>query len=179
MLFIQRHYFLWDKNRWAKIANTNVTLTLFVGHCGLDGVPVLIQLLYRGTHSVQWYCLCKVENVLFSFCVCDCCFIHPVSACRGRTCSGMAQYSSIILLNNHVVFQEAPDSRMFGLDLSMRNRVRDFDSGMWFLSFVAAMAMTLPVAFLTPELAFGKRSLNVLNRNVFKHISLNNDNIFE
>ena len=68
---------------------------------------------------------------------------------------------------------------MFGLDLSMRNRVRDFDSGMWFLSFVAAMAMTLPVAFLTPELAFGKRSLNVLNRNVFKHISLNNDNIFE
>jgi hypothetical protein len=60
---------------------------------------------------------------------------------------------------------------MFGLDLSMRNRVRDFDSGMWFLSFVAVMAMTLPVAFLNPGVAFGKRSLDVLEKNMFEHIT--------
>jgi hypothetical protein len=30
-----------------KSVSTNVTLTLFVGHCVLAGVPVLIQLHYR------------------------------------------------------------------------------------------------------------------------------------
>ena len=47
---------------------------------------------------------------------------------------------------------------MFGLDLNMRNQLKDFDSGMWFLSFLAAMAMTLPVALLQPGVAFGRRS---------------------
>ena len=63
---------------------------------------------------------------------------------------------------------------MFGLDLSMRNRVKDFGSGMWFLSFVAAMAMTLPVAFLQPGVAFGKRSLEVLETEVLKLPNFNN-----
>ena len=49
---------------------------------------------------------------------------------------------------------------MFGLDLSMRNRVRDFDSGMFFLSFIVAMAMTIPVAILFPGAALGQRSLD-------------------
>ena len=47
---------------------------------------------------------------------------------------------------------------MFGLDLSMQNRVRDFDSGMFFLSFVTAVAMSLPVAIMYPGAVFGKRS---------------------
>ena len=37
--------------------------------------------------------------------------------------------------------------------------MKDFDSGMWFLSFVATLAMILPVAFMFPGQALsGRRS---------------------
>ena len=76
----------------------------------------------------------------------------------------------MIELEKHC-FQDLGASRMFGLDMSMRHRLKTFDSGMFFLSFVAAMALTLPVAFLQPGLAFGKRSFEVWgNKNLEPNI---------
>lgn len=48
--------------------------------------------------------------------------------------------------------------RMFGIDTG--NSETDFEAGMWLFALLGTLAAAIPVAFLSPNLGFKKRSVN-------------------
>ena len=49
-------------------------------------------------------------------------------------------------------------ARMFGIDTG--NSETDFEAGMWLFGLLGTLAAAIPVAFLSPNLGFKKRSVN-------------------
>ena len=55
-------------------------------------------------------------------------------------------------------YENANTGRMFGIDTG--NSDTDQEAGMWLFALLGTLAAAVPVAFLSPNLGFKKRSLN-------------------
>jgi len=63
-----------------------------------------------------------------------------------------------IMVKNSTNNTQKGRERMFGIDTG--NSETDFEAGMWLFALLGTLAAAVPVAFLSPNLGFKKRSVN-------------------
>ena len=61
-------------------------------------------------------------------------------------------------INKSTINGSTRSSRMMGIDTG--NSSTDFEAGMWLMALLGTLAAAVPVAFLSPNLGFKKRSID-------------------
>ena len=80
-------------------------------------------------------------------------------------------------INKSTINGSTRSSRMMGIDTG--NSSTDFEAGMWLMALLGTLAAAVPVAFLSPNLGFKKRSIdeqisfNMILENINKAITVN------
>ena len=83
-----------------------------------------------------------------------------------------ARFVSSIQTQNDSTHFASGKGRMMGIDTG--NESTDFEAGMWLMALLGTLAAAVPVAFLSPNLGFKKRSVDENTQFDFVIDNLNN-----
>ena len=101
----------------------------------------------------------KVQGMIFNF-------------IRENSSEVKAKFVNSIQTHNDSTHFASGKGRMMGIDTG--NESTDFEAGMWLMALLGTLAAAVPVAFLSPNLGFKKRSVDENTQFDFVIDNLNN-----